>query len=59
MKQEYKERTISNLENIAKRITILEEMNNGKRPADRVNADLSIQEIKRLLDVIYNIVDIS
>lgn len=59
MKPEYKERVTSNLESISKRATILIEMMEGKQPADQVRAIKLTKEIKRLVELSENIVDIS
>ena len=59
MKQEYKERAMNNLETIAKRVTVMEEMNSGKRPSNKQQVDTMIQEMKRLIDSTYNILDVS
>ena len=59
MKQEYKERVLSNLESSQKRITYLIEMLEKKRPASDKEALYLLNEIQKLLDNSTNVVSIS
>lgn len=59
MKPEYKERVLENFNAMAKQITYLEEVQNRKRPSTPAEINQSIQQLKRLLDASYNVVDIS
>jgi len=59
MKPEYKERVLENFNAMAKQITYLEEVQNRKRPGTPAEINQSIQQLKRLLDASYNVVDVS
>lgn len=59
MKPEYKERVLENFNAMAKHITYLEDVQNQKRPSTPAEINQSIQQIKRLIDANYNIVDVS
>lgn len=59
MKFEYKEKTLSHLEAIDKRAKLVEEMLDGNRPVNQDEAKRAIREIKRLVELSTNIVDIS
>jgi hypothetical protein len=59
MKPDYKEKVLSNFESMEKRLTILTEMMEGKRPASDKEAKLHIVELGRLVDNSRTIVDIS
>jgi len=59
MKFEYKEKTLSHLEAISKRAELVDQMLNGNRPVNQVQAKKAIQEIQRLVELSTNIVDIS
>lgn len=59
MKFEYKEKVLSHLESIEKRNTIISEMLAGQRPVNQDEAVKLNNEIKRLVELAENIVDIS
>ena len=59
MKPEYKEKALSHLEGIVSRNTILSEMLKGNRPADQQYATRLTEEIKRLSELLDNILSIS
>lgn len=59
MKFEYKEKTLAHLESINKRAEMLDEMLEGKRPVSQEQARKATKEIKRLVELSTNIVDIS
>ena len=59
MKPEYKEKALGNIEAIEKRISVIREMMEGKRPADQKLALQYAKEIERAVELARNIVDIS
>jgi hypothetical protein len=59
MKPEYKEKALGNIEAIEKRISVIREMMEGKRPADQKLAVRYAKEIERGVELTKNIVDIS
>jgi hypothetical protein len=59
MKAEYKERALSNLDSIEKRATTLNNMLEGREPANQQRAITISKEILRLVELTKNIVDIS
>lgn len=59
MKPEYKERVLSNIESIGKRVEILTEMIERKRPSSDREALQHLAEIRRLLDSSDTVVSIS
>jgi hypothetical protein len=59
MKPDYKEKVLSNFESMDKRLTILTEMLERKRPSTDKEAKAHIAEIGRLVDNSRTIVDIS
>lgn len=59
MKHEYKEKVLTHIESIEKRIIILNEMLEGKQPADQKRAIVLTKEINRLTELTRNIIDIS
>lgn len=59
MKDVYKIKAGDTMESIKQRVTIVHEMVNGKRPADTRQADIYLQEIKKGLATLQEIIDIS
>jgi len=59
MKPEYKEKALGSIEAIEKRISVIREMMEGKRPADQKLAIQYSKEIERAVELARNIVDIS
>jgi len=59
MKPEYKEKALGSIEAIEKRISVIREMMEGKRPADQKLAVQYAKEIERAVELTRNIVDIS
>jgi hypothetical protein len=59
MKPEYKEKALGSIEAIEKRISVIREMMEGKRPADQKLAIQYSKEIERAVELTRNIVDIS
>ena len=59
MKPEYKEKTLGNIEAIEKRIVVIREMMDGRRPADQKLALQYAKEIERAIELTRNILDIS
>lgn len=59
MKPEYKEKVVSHLDSMEKRITVLKEMLEGKQPADQKRAVHITNELLRLNELSKTIVDIS
>lgn len=59
MKPDYKEKVLSNFEAMEKRLTILTEMMEGKRPASDKEVRFHVAELGRLVDNSKTIVDIS
>ena len=59
MKPEYKIKAQENLESIAKRAKVINEMINGERPVNQEEAKRAAKEIERLVELTQNIVDLS
>jgi hypothetical protein len=59
MKPDYKEKVLSNFESVEKRLTILTEMLEGRRPSSDKEAKFHLTEIERLIENSRTIVDIS
>ena len=59
MKPEYKEKALGSIEAIEKRISVIREMMEGKRPADQKLAVQNAKEIERAVELTRNNVDIS
>jgi protein subunit release factor A len=59
MKPEYKEKVVSHLDSIEKRVTVLNEMLEGKQPADQKRAIQITKELARLTELSKTIIDIS
>jgi cytochrome c556 len=59
MKPEYKIKAQENLESIAKRAKVINEMIKGERPVNQEEAKRLATEIERLVELTQNIVDLS
>jgi len=59
MKHEYKEKVLSHLEGIEKRIKIMNEMLEGNQPSDKQRAITLTREMIRLTELSKDIIDIS
>lgn len=59
MKQEYKNRAIENLVGIDKKVTIIQEMLEGKRPANEKEATDLTKEIKKIIEITTNLIDLN
>jgi protein-arginine kinase activator protein McsA len=59
MKPEYKEKALSYIDGIANRTKTIQEMMEGKRPANQEQAIRLAMEIQRLLEQTQNIVELS
>lgn len=59
MKHEYKEKVLSHLEGIKKRIKIMNEMLEGNQPSDKQRAITLTREMIRLTELSKDIIDIS
>lgn len=59
MKSEYKEKALSHLEGIVSRNKIINEMLSGNRPADQKYALRLSEEIKRLSELLENLMGLS
>lgn len=59
MKPEYKDRAIENLNAIEKRADIVQQMMENIRPANPAEALRLMKEIKRLVELTTNLVDVS
>ena len=59
MKDVYKIKAGDTIESIKHRVTIVHEMLTGVRPADKSQADKYLREIKKGLESLQEIVDIS
>ena len=59
MKPEYQQRAIENLNAIDKRADIIQQMMEGSRPANPAEALRLVKEIKRLVELTNNLVDLS
>jgi len=59
MKPEYKEKALSYMDGVENRIKTIQEMMQGKRPANQEQAIRLTMEIQRLLEQTKNIVELS
>lgn len=59
MKPEYKEKALTYMEGVENRIKTVQEMMQGKRPANQEQAIRLTMEIQRLLEQTKNIVELS
>jgi hypothetical protein len=59
MKPEYKEKALSYMEGVQNRTKAIQEMMQGKRPANQEQAIRLTMEIERLLEQTKNIVELS
>lgn len=59
MKPEYKEKALSYIDGIANRTKTIQDMMEGKRPANQEQAIRLAMEIQRLLEQTQNIVELS
>jgi hypothetical protein len=59
MKPEYKEKASSYIDGINNRTKVIQEMLEGKRPANQEQAIVLTLEIQRLLEQTQNLIDLS
>ena len=59
MKPEYKEKASSYIDGITNRTKVIQEMLEGKRPANQEQAIVLTLEIQRLLEQTQNLIDLS
>jgi hypothetical protein len=59
MKPEYKEKALSNLDGIENANKAIQEMLEGKRPSNQIDALTLTRKIERLLELTRTIVDIA